>query len=345
MRRVFLGIALLLVVGGAAYWSSHRNAAPLETVYAIDRKVTVWSSNAQVREPVQTVNFGDRLEIVGRSGDNADIRTASGIEGWIASRETVSSDIWKRMTLLSSQARTMAVQARAHTKVLSNLRLEPGRDGARIFQVGRDTKVAILARKVLDVAVKPAGAANASNTEATDDDADSQEPPTTKKEDWVLVLADAKVAGEIAGWVLSRFVRMDLPSPLPDYASSAGMRVSAWFELNRVTAPSGGSKPQYIVFGTRGPEGDVCDFTTMRAYTWGAKRERYETAFVESGFCGLMPVLVTPATQPGSDATFRFEAASDSGKEERVYRMHQTIIRRIDTGYTERHAKRRPRGH
>jgi hypothetical protein len=345
MRRVFLGITLLLVVGGLAYWSSHRNAAPPETVYAIDRKVTVWSSNAQVREPVQTVNFGDRLEIVGRSGDNADIRTASGVEGWIASREAVSSDIWKRMTLLSTQARTMSVQARAHTKVLSNLRLDPGRDGARIFQVGRDTKVAVLQRKVLDVAVKPAGAANASNTDATDDDADSQEPPTTKKEDWLLVLADAKDAGEIAGWVLSRFVQMDLPSPLPDYASSAGMRVSAWFELNRVNAPSGGSKPQFILFGTRGPEGDVCDFTTMRAYTWGAKRERYETAFVESGFCGLMPVLVTPAAQTGGDATFRFEAASDSGKEERVYRMHQTIIRRIDTGYTERHAKRRPRGH
>jgi hypothetical protein len=99
------------------------------------------------------------------------------------------------------------------------------------------------------------------------------------------------------------------------------------------------------LFGSRGPEGDVCDFTTMRAYTWGAKRERYETAFVENGFCGLMPVLVTPAAQPAGDATFRFEAASDSGKEERVYRMHQTIIGRIDAGYAERHARRRPRGH
>ena len=345
MRRVFLGIALLFVVGGVAYWSSHRNTTPLETVYAINRKVTVWSSNAQVREPVQTLNFGDRLEIIGRSGDNADIRTANGIEGWIASREAVSADIWKRMALLSTEARTMAVQARAHTKVLSNLRLEAGRGGPRIFQLARDTKVAILARKVLDVAVKPAAAANTSNADASDDDADSQEPATTKKEDWLLVLADAKDVGEIAGWVLARFVQMDLPSPLPDYASSAGMRVSAWFELNRVTDKAGSSKPQYILFGSRGPEGDVCDFTTMRAYTWGAKRERYETAFVENGFCGLMPVLVTPVAQPAGDATFRFEAASDSGKEERVYRMHQTIIGRIDAGYAERHARRRPRGH
>ncbi|MGC1687614.1 MAG: SH3 domain-containing protein [Candidatus Acidiferrales bacterium] len=345
MRRVFLGIALLSIVAALAYWGSHRNRAPLETVYAINRKVTVWSSNAQVREPVETLNFGDRLEIINRSGDNADVRTATGVEGWIAAREAVSSDIWKRMTLLSTQARTMPIQARAHTKVLSaSLRLDPGRNGALIFQVGRDTKIAILARRVLDV-VKPAAAPNESNSDSPDDDADSQEPPTTKKEDWLLVLADVKDAGAIAGWVLARFTQMDLPSPLPDYAISAGMRVSAWFQLNSVNDASGASKPQYLLFGSRGPEGDICDFTTMRAYTWGAKRARYETAFVESAFCGLMPVLVTPATQPGGDATFRFEAASDSGKEERVYRMHQTIIRRIDSGNAERHAKRRPRGH
>ena len=342
MRRVALGIVLLSIVGGVAYWRSHRNVAPPEAVYAINRKVTVWSSNAQVREPLQIVNFGDRLEVIRRSGDNTDVRTANGVEGWISAKDVVPADLWQRMTSLSAQARAMPVQARAHTKVLSNLRLEPGRDGARIFQVGRDTKVAILARKVLDVAVAPAAASNA---EASDDDTDSQEPPTTKKQDWVLVLADAKDAGEIAGWVVARFVQMDLPSPLPDYASSAGMRVSAWFELNRVADPSGGSKPQYILFGSRGPEGDVCDFTTMRAYTWGARRERYETAFVESNFCGLMPVLETPATQLGGDPTFRFEAASDSGKEERVYRLHQTMIRRIDASYAERHAKRRSRGH
>ncbi|MFZ0039072.1 MAG: hypothetical protein WAK91_16720 [Candidatus Acidiferrales bacterium] len=344
MRRVLVGIVLLAIVGGVAYWRAHRNSAPLEAVYAIDRKVTVWSSNAQVREPLQIANFGDRLEIIRRSGDNADVRTANGVEGWIASKQTVSAEIWKRMTSLSTQARTMAVQARGHTKVSSNLRLDAGRDGTRIFQVGRDTKVAILARKVLDVAIAPSAAAGANNPDAADDDTDSQEPTTTKKQDWVLVLADVKDAGEIAGWVVSRFIQMDLPPPLPDYASSAGMRVSAWFELNRVAVSSSGLKPQYILFGSRGPEGDACDFTTMRAYTWGAKRERYETAFIESGFCGLMPVLVTPATQPGGDATFKFEAASDSGKEERVYRMHQTMIRRIDANYAAQHAKRRSRG-
>jgi hypothetical protein len=343
MRRVLLGVFVLSIVGGVAYWRAHRNLPPPESVYAIDQRVTVWSSNAQVREALETINFGDRVEVIRRSGDNADVRTAKGVEGWIGSKEFVTSDLWHRMTSLTSQAKEMPVQAQGHTKVVSNLRLEPGRDGARIFQVGRDTKVAILSRKVLEVSLP--SAANTSGADLSDDESGTQEPPTTKKEDWILVLANVKDAGEIAGWVVARFVQLDLPSPLPDYASSAGLRVAAWFELNQVADPAEGLKPQYILFGTHGPEGDVCDFTTMRAYTWGIKRERYETAFVESKFCGLMPVEVTPAAQTGGDATFRFEAITDSGNVERAYRLHQTLIRRIDANHAERHAKRKTRGH
>jgi hypothetical protein len=359
MRRILFGVMVLLLVGGVAYWRSRRNVAPLESAYVGERNLTVWSSNAQVRESLQILNFGNRVDILRRSGDNTEVRTPSGVEGWVATSDVIPGELWKRMTSLTVQARTMPVQAWAHTKVLSNLRVEPGRDGARVFQVGRDTKVAILGRKVLDVPSAPGRSAGASGGNANngsssngtsgnvgakvEDDSDVEEPATTRKEDWILVLADVRDVGQVAGWVVARFVQMDLPQPLPDYASSAGMRVSAWFELNRVNDPAGGTKPQYILFGSRGPEGDACDFSTMRAYTWGAKRERYETAYVESGFCGQMPVIVTPATQPGGDATFRFEAVDESQREERVYRMHQTIIRRIDEQHHEKQMKHKKR--
>ena len=103
---------------------------------------------------------------------------------------------------------------------------------------------------------------------------------------------------------------MDLPDPLPDYTSSAGMRVTGWMELNRVAGAAGQTHPQYLVFGTHGPEGDACDFSTLRVFTWGAKRQRYETADVNSNFCGQMPVKMTPATQLGGDATFSFMTIS-----------------------------------
>lgn len=348
MRRILLGAILLSVVGGVAFWRARRNAAPLETEYVGGRNVTVFSSNAQVRESLQALNFGDRVEVLSRSGDSTQVRTPAGVEGWIASRELVPAELWQRIVALTAQAKTMPVQAWASTKALSNVRIEPGRDAARIYQIGRDTKVAILGRKVMDVPAATTGKESANNGEANSsaDEPETGEPATTKKEDWFLTLSDVKDAGQLAGWVVARFVQMDLPSPLPDYASSAGIRVGAWFELNRVADPSDGTKPQYILFGTRGPEGDVCDFTTMRAYTWSTKRERYETAYVESGFCGLMPVEVTPATQTGGDATFRFENIKTSGNEARVYRLHQTVIRRIDEQRPPSHAKsKKKRGH
>jgi hypothetical protein len=330
MKRLVIGIILLSIVGAAAYWRARANRVPLEQVYAGSRKVTVWSSNAQVREPLVNASFGDRFTVLDRSGDSVQVRTDRGVEGWVSARDLLTADLWQRALALTADARKKPVQAAAHTKVLTNLRLDPGRDAARIFQLPRDTPVSILERRVVDV----------STSSPTDDDAAAAEPATTKKEDWLLVLAHAKDQGDFAGWVISRFVAMDLPQPLPDYTSSAGMRVSGWLELNRVAA-AGQQHAQYLVFGTRGPEGDACDFTTLRVYTWGAKRARYETAFVDSNFCGEMPVEVTPATQLGGDATFQFMSIGKSGKEQRSYRMHQTIVRRTDENRAKRRTKKK----
>jgi len=92
--------------------------------------------------------------------------------------------------------------------------------------------------------------------------------------------------------VVARFVEFDLPDAVREGANSANIRPVAWFELNRVSDPSG-DKPQYLVAAARGPEGQVCDFTALRVYTWYVKRSRYETAFIENNLCGRLPVRVT----------------------------------------------------
>ena len=46
--------------------------------YAANRQVTLWDTTAQVRSPVATVNFGDRLQILDRFGDEVEVRTAAG---------------------------------------------------------------------------------------------------------------------------------------------------------------------------------------------------------------------------------------------------------------------------
>lgn len=316
-KRFVIGAAILGLIAAGAYWRFHSRPRTLTEAFSGDRRVIVWSGTAEVREPLSTLGYGERVGVLAHAGDNVEVRTAQGLVGWVDSHQLLDVDLWHRAQQLNAQAKQMPVQAWGHTKVVSNLRIEPGRDTQRILQLGREVSVEILARQALDV---PA---------ATSGGDQPEESNTPKREDWVLVRADSKDVGKLSGWVLGRFIELDLPAPLPDYASSAAMHVVGWFVLNNVADKDGSLKPQYLVIGTRGGEGQACDFTLLRVYTWSAARRRYETAFVESAACGKLPVRVTPAAQPGGDATFRFSSIGGNGGEETVYRMHQTIVRRV----------------
>jgi hypothetical protein len=210
----------------------------------------------------------------------------------------------------------MPVQALGHTKVLSNLRAEPGRPGARIYQLPAGLAVQVLGRAVAE--------SKAGEEESARRGAPQQKQPQARTEDWLLVRTRVEEIGELAGWTLGRFIEPDLPGALRDYA--AGIRFVAWFELKRVL-DEGGEKPQYLAAGTTGREGQPCDFTLLRFYTWNPKRARYETAYVESSLCGRFPVRVTP--EGPQSASFSFTSVGKKGEEVRQYRMRQNIVRRV----------------
>jgi hypothetical protein len=294
-----------------------------------------------------------------REGLAAQVRTASGTVGWIRdSRQIMDSELWAKSAALLDRARTLPVQARGKTKTVSNVRVEPGRDGKRIFQFLRGTPVLILDRAVAD-------APQSAEENPQDERPSAGEEAKPKQEDWLLVLrsldstahdeaasppikgtaekqatTDAVGSGPlvsqtgesafggpqglVAGWVLARFIELDLPDPVKDYASSADLHVVAWFELNRVPDGSGGEAPQYLVAASRGPEGQACDFTMLRVYTWGKTHKRYETAFVESDLCGRLPIRISSSAK---GPEFRFAEADNGG--ERTYVMEQTVVRRV----------------
>jgi hypothetical protein len=321
MRKVSLGFALVAVICFAAYLKFHHPTAALEVAYAGNRQVTLWNTTAQVREPVVMVSYGDRLDVMQRFQDQVKVRTANGFEGWMNERDLLSEDLWQKSKDLVTRASTMPVEARGHTRVLSNLHLEPGRDTPRLRQLNKSVVVDVLERQT-----EPVPSAAPANSEG-DDAAATQ--ADAKKEDWWLVRVNMVDQANEAGWVLGRFIDLDVPQPLPDYASSANMRIVAWFDLNHVADATGAARPQYLVVGTHGPEGQPCDFTILRVYTWGGQRDRYETAFVDSNFCGKLPVNVTPNPSTEGDLTFSFpEPGSATGKD-RTYHMHQTIVRRV----------------
>ena len=326
MRKLLVGFVLVLLISTAAYFRFRHSKHPRELAYVGNRQVTLWSTSAQVRERVGTVSYGERLEVLNRFQEQVQVRTSSGLTGWITQSELLTSEMWQKAKDLEAKTATLPIEAQGHTGARSNLHVEPGRDTPRIRQLDKMVQVDLFERQVADV---PGTAVVTAKDDASVASQESA-PPAAKKEDWWLVRAHLSDQTTAAGWILGRFLDLDVPSPLPDYASAAGMHIVAWFELNRVAdAASGQPKPQYLLVGTKEPEGHPCDFTLMRVYTWGKKKQRYETAFVESDVCGKLPVKIAAPKIPAANATFSFEDWTAGTAQQRTYVMQETIVKEL----------------
>lgn len=331
-RKLLVAVPLLCVVALLAWIFRPKHEAVGEA-YVSERSVTLWSSVAQVREQLGVLLYGDHVDVLARRNENAKVRTATGVIGWVDGRYLMEPELWQRSNKLLKQAAAIPLQGRGRTKVPTNLRVEPGRNEPRVYQFTRNTPVEIVGRATADW------------VQVADEKESGGEPAETKKEDWFLVRGTAtRPPGEgvvrnsaittttqpgdqtipIAGWVVARFVALDLPDQVREGSESANIRVMGWFELNRV-ADGEGEHPQYLVAGAHGPEGSPCDFTNLRVYTWNGRKSRYETAFIENNLCGAFPVRMGKDAK--AEPEFRFQLMDK--KEERVYRLIQTVVRRV----------------
>ncbi|HXY24970.1 MAG TPA: SH3 domain-containing protein [Candidatus Acidoferrum sp.] len=332
-RKLLIAVPLLGLVTVIA-WLVRPKHETLGEAFVSEKVAPILSGIAQVRQQVGVLHYGEHVEVIGKRNEYVKVRTNSGTVGWVESHDLMDPPLWQRSIKLLEQVRDMPVQARGRTKVSTNLRVLPGRTQPRLYQFGRNVPVEIVGRGVADW------------VQAGDEKESGGDQQETKREDWFLVRAIAtRPPGEasgraaetttttqpgdqtvpIAGWVVARFVELDLPDPVREGASSANIRPLAWFELNRAPDPSG-DKPQYLVAAARGPEGQACDFSALRVYTWYSKKSRYETAFIENDLCGQLPVRVGKG--PKGEPEFRFRVM-DGDKGERVFRLIQTVVRRV----------------
>ena len=339
-RRWLLILLLVALIGGV--WWARRNRSHYPDAYIADQSATLWSATAQVRRQVATLGYGEKVSVLNRAGDLTEVRSPDGTQGWVDTRLLMAQGLWNQVGDLISSAQKMPVQAKGHTRTISNLHIDPGRDSSRIFQFGRNVPVVVLRRQVASTSHAVGEESRAS------DEAASSGEEKSDREDWSLVLYSPEKAGSsslsagaqsrngpgipIAGWVLSRFVELDPPPPIGDYTAASGRRVVAWAQLNTVSNP-GGDKPQYVVAASKSGEGQPCDFTSIRVYTWGSVRMRYETSFADNTVCGRLPVRVS---QTPSGPEFRF---AEDKNAERAYRLIGTVVRRLTPAGTVRKPK------
>jgi hypothetical protein len=331
-KKLLIAVPLLALVALTAWFFRPRHET-LGEAYVSEKSVTLWSSMAQVREPIGVLHYGDHVDMLSKRNDFVKVRTSTGAVGWVDGRLLMDPALWHRCEQLLKSAESLPVQGSGRTKVATNLRVEPGRASPRLYQFGRGVPVQILARASAEVV--QAG-----------DEKESTDPQDSKREDWFLIRGVAsRPAAEttarsnvppaitqpgdqgvpIAGWVIARFLELDVPDAVREGANAANLRPIAWFELNHVDDPSG-RKAQYLLAAARGAEGQACDFSVLRVYTWNGKKSRYETAFIENNLCGKLPIR-TGRTATGQPE-FRF-FNSDDPQHERTYRLIQTVVRRI----------------
>src|ERR1700719_3035023 len=113
-RKLLVAIPLLCVVVVLAWFFRPRREY-LGAAYVSARNTTLWSSVAQVREPIDVLHYGDRVDVMARRNDTVKVRTVSGAIGWVDARLLLEPALWQRSGKLLNAAQAMPVQApRAH---------------------------------------------------------------------------------------------------------------------------------------------------------------------------------------------------------------------------------------
>ena len=266
-----------------------------------------------------TVKNGDRVQILEREHHFARVRTASGVEGWIEQRALVPQQVYDGFQKLSQQAQSDPVQATGTTRNDTNIHLDPGRETEHLYQLNQGSKVSILQRATAEKTV-PGGMAKPASPKN-----ESAKPVSPLMEDWWLIRdPDGRV-----GWVLARFVDLDVPLEIAEYAE--GQRIVAFFVLNQV-ADGDKKVPQYLVVLTEPKDGLPFDYNQIRVFTWNVRKHRYETAYREHSLNGFLPVTISQENfdKEGTLPVFVLQVKDDDGKmSQRKYKMNTPIVRRV----------------
>jgi hypothetical protein len=151
--------------------------------------------------------------------------------------------------------------------------------------------------------------------------------PVIPMEDWWLV----RDSQGHAGWVLARMIDVDVPLEIAQYAE--GQRIVAFFPLTAVhDSETNKDEPYYLVLLTEPKDGLPFDYDQVRLFSWNLRRHRYETAYRDRNFFGVLPVSIGHDTfeRVGEEPTFTIRVRDEQGKTiEQKYRLEGVIVKRV----------------
>jgi SH3-like domain-containing protein len=141
--RLFYLLLLLAILGGCG--SSPEVAPVLGQAYVGALKLQVRKELAARADLVATLKHGERVDLIGRRRRFMRIRTATGVEGWVDSRQLLSREDMEDLRRLAERAAKAPSQGEATVFDSLNVHSAPNRQSPSFFQVTKEMRVDTIA--------------------------------------------------------------------------------------------------------------------------------------------------------------------------------------------------------
>lgn len=282
-----------------------------EVAYVLPQDLDVVDTPAEVRSVVGRLKGGDQVHVIAQTAHWSELALPGNSTGWVETKYLLDGATYNRGLKLLKEVGSYAPQAAGHTSTLTRLHLEPARDSIVLAELAANQPLEIFARRLVD---RPVEGPVATVTD------------THPRDVWYLVRTNPR-----AGWVVGRFIDLDVPPGIAPYAE--GVNMVAWLVL-RTVRDNGNDVPEYLVADRIGTE--EVDFNHIRVFTWWLKNHKYVTAYVQSGLAGHFPITVKQMTDPRyyaqSSPYFRLRLTDEQGRKiQGVYGLFDTIVRPVGT--------------
>jgi len=310
---------LIAVAATLSLPACNRRRKVLEMGYVSVPQATLRDRVATVFTKTGVVKNGDRVQVLDRDRRFVEVRTDSGVEGWVEQRYLVTQQVYDGFQKLAQQEQNDPVQAAGTTRNDTNIHLEPGRETEHLYLLSQGSKVSILKRATAEKTLPGAPA-----KPSVDSSGQPAKTPAVLEDWWLIRDPQGRV-----GWVLARMVDLDVPLEIAQYAE--GQRIVAYFALDEVS-DADKKVPQYLVMLTEPKDGMPFDYNQIRVFTWNVRKHRYETAYRERNLTGVLPVTVGKEDfgKEGTLPVFVLHVSDDSGKvTEKKYKLNTPIVRRV----------------
>ncbi len=361
-------LLLLLALALGACAPPPESPTSLGSAYVGAIKLKVYAELAPQAEPSGELPFGQRVELLRRRRNFYLVRSEAGIEGWTHRSGLFNDRQVSEVNALARFAAESTSQGEATVYSPLNAHNHPNRLAPSIFQIQEGETVTVIAHERHPRGPYEAGPLLEDSSPRTPATAGNEPedpiqilppsppPPPEPPMAWMQLSglsaerirqleADGLVneygglvpraSGELwtlvrrsdglAGWALHSRLSPSIPERVLQYAE--GARITSYFSLGQANAAG---TAQHWLWTTLSMTDTAYHFDSFRVFIWNNRLSRYETAFIQRGVEGYLPVEVFP--HEGGAMRFRIAVRERQGVLHRkTYELSGVRVRLIQS--------------